>query len=167
MTGGRITIGKPLLECVPELADQPVIKKLDEVYRTGRSKTVREFPARLLREVVLQDCWFDVTWQPMRDFAGNVNGVLVSAVEVTTHVRARRSIEAAHASAENARRLTEAITSNATLGLVMTDGRQHCTFMNPAAEEIFGYKFDEVQGLNRPLHQIVHHTRPNASPYPM
>ncbi|HLL53214.1 MAG TPA: PAS domain S-box protein, partial [Myxococcaceae bacterium] len=59
------------------------------------------------------------------------------------------------------------LTDNATLGLVMMDARQHCTFMNPAAEKIFGYTFAEVQALNRPLHDVVHHTRPDGSHFPM
>jgi PAS domain S-box-containing protein len=64
-------------------------------------------------------------------------------------------------------RLTRAITDNATTGLVVMDARQHCTFLNPAAERIFGYTLAQVQEFARPLHDIVHHTRPDGRPYPM
>lgn len=37
--------------------------------------------------------------------------------------------------------------------------------MNPAAEQLTGYKFVEVQGA--PLHDFVHHTRPDGMSYPL
>src|SRR5207302_5532641 len=79
----------------------------------------------------------------------------------------RRVAESAHAAAEAAEHLTEAITNNATRRLVMTDTHNRCTFLNPAAEGILGYSLAEIQALDRPLHAIMHHTRPDGSPYPI
>lgn len=45
------------------------------------------------------------------------------------------------------------------------DERQCCVYMNPAAEELTGYRLEEVQGS--PLHNFVHHTRPDGSHYPL
>jgi PAS domain S-box-containing protein len=45
------------------------------------------------------------------------------------------------------------------------DERQHCTFMNRAAEQLTGFRLDEVRG--KPLHDFIHHTRPDGSPYPL
>ncbi|WP_420911753.1 PAS domain S-box protein [Sphingomonas turrisvirgatae] len=45
------------------------------------------------------------------------------------------------------------------------DDRQHCIFMNHAAEELTGYRLEET--LGRPLHDVVHHQRPDGSPYPL
>ena len=157
MTAGRIVIGKPLLESLPELAGTQVMAVLDDVYRTGRTHTVRELHTPLMRNGRLEDRWFDVTWQAIPDLHGHTS-ILVSAVEVTAHVTTRHQVEAAH-------RLTNVITSNASLGLLMMDARQHCTFMNPAAEDITGYRLDEVQG--RPLHDVIHHSHPDGTPYPM
>jgi PAS domain S-box-containing protein len=61
--------------------------------------------------------------------------------------------------------LLQTITQNATAGLFMVDAENHCTFMNPAAERISGFSFAEIKG--RRLHDAVHHTRPDGSPFPI
>jgi PAS domain S-box-containing protein len=69
------------------------------------------------------------------------------------------------ASADEAERRLKAITDNATLGLFLMDARQHCVFMNPAAERITGFTLAEVQG--KPLHEFIHYLHPDGTPYPM
>ncbi|WP_363351541.1 PAS domain S-box protein [Methylocystis echinoides] len=45
------------------------------------------------------------------------------------------------------------------------DERQQCVFMNPAAENLTGFTLAEVGG--RPLHDVIHHTRPDGSHFPL
>ncbi|WP_051882348.1 PAS domain-containing sensor histidine kinase [Parvularcula oceani] len=61
--------------------------------------------------------------------------------------------------------LWQAVCENATLAMFITDKRQHCIYMNPAAEALTGYSLAETKG--RPLHDVVHHTRPDGSPHPL
>ncbi len=63
------------------------------------------------------------------------------------------------------RRQLEAISNNATLALFIMDEKQRCVFMNPAAEELTGYKMDEVR--EKPLHDYVHNKRPDGTHYPL
>ncbi|HWP18380.1 MAG TPA: ATP-binding protein [Burkholderiaceae bacterium] len=57
------------------------------------------------------------------------------------------------------------VCENATVALFVMDARQHCVYMNRSAELLTGYTLEEVQG--RPLHDFVHHHRPDGSPYPI
>jgi len=58
-----------------------------------------------------------------------------------------------------------AIINNTRMAVFMMDDRQHCVFMNRAAEELTGYCFEETQG--RPLHDVIHHKHPDGRPYPL
>ncbi|MFT3765281.1 MAG: PAS domain S-box protein [Minicystis sp.] len=60
--------------------------------------------------------------------------------------------------------LTRTLTDNATAGLFLLDERGHCTFMNPAAEAMTGFRAEEIR--DRPLHDWIHHHRPDDTPYP-
>lgn len=59
----------------------------------------------------------------------------------------------------------DAILGNTTMAVFLMDERQHCAFMNKAAEQLTGYSFAETVG--RPLHDVIHHTRPDGSPFPL
>src|SRR3712207_8878375 len=67
--------------------------------------------------------------------------------------------------AEHYRRQLQVVCDNATVALFVMDDRQQCTFMNRAAEELTGFTLAEVRG--KPLHDVIHHTRPDGSPYPL
>ena len=57
------------------------------------------------------------------------------------------------------------ITNNTLQALFMTNERQECTYMNPAAIAMTGYTLAEVQG--KPLHSFIQHTRPDGRHYPI
>jgi PAS domain S-box-containing protein len=63
------------------------------------------------------------------------------------------------------RRQLETVAENATLALFIMDHEQRCTYMNHAAEVLTGFRLSELQG--KPLHDYVHHTRPDGTPYPL
>ena len=65
---------------------------------------------------------------------------------------------------DTAQRL-DVILDNTTMAVFLMDDRQHCVFMNRAAEKLTGYAFEETTG--RPLHDVIHHTRPDGSHFPL
>lgn len=278
-------IGNTVTEVFPELRHQGIIELLDSIYKTGEPYMGNEVLIKLdtHNNGTLEDVYFNFVYTPSHDSLGNVNGIMVHAVDVTFQVQARQKIEerehqyrsifdATHdailiynsdgelieanpaslkmyghthteilrlkgtnlihpddianfhkiirsATTKNTYRSTakhlrkdgttlivemsatvitykgephvmtmvrditdqrqsqeelnytnlllQTVTDNASLGLFMMDDQQHCTFMNIAAEKIIGYSFAEVQKMNKPLHDIIHHTHPDGSHYPM
>lgn len=47
------------------------------------------------------------------------------------------------------------------------DDRQQCIYMNPAAEQLTGFTLEEVLALDKPLHDIIHHTYPDGRSFPV
>lgn len=88
-------------------------------------------------------------------------GKAIRLIGTTVDITARHLAEQALAQQLS---LTRAITDNATTALVIVDEQQHCIFMNPAAERLTGYSCDEMK--DHSFHELVHHTRPDGSPYP-
>ena len=58
-----------------------------------------------------------------------------------------------------------AVTNNSTFAMFIMDEQQQCIYMNPAAEQLTGFTLAEVEG--KALHDIIHHTRPDGSHYPL
>lgn len=56
------------------------------------------------------------------------------------------------------------LLDNASVSIFLMDGEHRCLYMNPAAEKLTGYTLSETRGSH--LHDIIHHTRPDGSPYP-
>ena len=65
---------------------------------------------------------------------------------------------------ESERRLN-AVLDNATVAVVLMDCERNCIYMNAAAERLTGYALEQIQG--RRLHELIHHSRPDGSAYPV
>lgn len=81
----RWRLGEPVAEVIPELAHQGVIDRLDEVYRTGVAYRARDGRLVLGRPGRQREGFFDFTYEPRRDAAGRIDGVVVIAVETTAY----------------------------------------------------------------------------------
>lgn len=100
----------------------------------------------------------DDSTAPIQDEQGHVAG----AVLIFRDISERKQAEAAlryHLD------LTKAITDNASTAIFMVDHKGRCTFMNPAAEAMIGFTFEEING--HALHDLIHHHHPDGSAYPL
>nr|MBA2320162.1 GAF domain-containing protein [Deltaproteobacteria bacterium] len=89
---GQSPIGRPMREVFPHLVGTSFFEPFERVYETGEPFVASEVPIGLA--AIPGDRYFDVVYQPTRDGAGSIDGLVTFAFEVTTQVLARRRIEA-------------------------------------------------------------------------
>lgn len=104
--GGRQLVGKTLRDALPEFEAQGLTAIIDRVYSTGEALRFTEVPASALVDGRLKQMFFNAVLQPLRDEAGNVNGIASFAFEVTDQILAKRRAEEAEATV---RQLTESL----------------------------------------------------------
>ena len=144
-------LGKTVVESLPELEGAPFFNQLDHVYKTGQPYKGYEVKARLIRWSgnQLEDAFFDYVYQPIRNAAGEVEGILVHAVDVTDRVKVRREIDKAHERLRVAHMESQrlaAIVESSDDAIISKDLNGIVTSWNPGAERIFGYTADEIIG---------------------
>jgi PAS domain S-box-containing protein len=107
--GGRDVTGLTPRTAFPELAGSGIHELFDHVYQSGEPWLGPETLVRYDRDGTgVQDTWFDLRFEPVRDAGGRVAGVFNFAVDVTDQVRARRQTERLLADAQAARAEAEA-----------------------------------------------------------
>jgi PAS domain S-box-containing protein len=87
-------IGRPFLEILPDLADQPFAGQLRRVMETGEIIDVKESPVLFENpDGSIRETYVDYTYQPLVNSSGHRNGVLVMSFEITDRVISRRLLE--------------------------------------------------------------------------
>jgi len=91
--------------------------------------------------------------------------ILQQAVHlVKENQRLAEEKEKAEEQLQRANRQNQLILNSAGEGIYGLDSDGVTTFINPAAEKMLGYKEKEL--LGKKGHFIIHHSRPDGSPYP-
>ncbi|MCW2929822.1 MAG: putative sensor protein [Actinomycetia bacterium] len=137
--GGRDLIGCPFREALPEVVGQPRFEALRRVLETGEPCRVRGEEVRLRRHGAEPElAYIDLAYEPVRDEAGLVAGVLIFGADVSDHVRDRQRLEelanSLHRSEERYRTLFETLPH----GIVLYERDGSVIEANPAAVEVSG-----------------------------
>ena len=88
-------IGKTVREAFPDLEGQGIYPALDDAFVTGKPFLANEMLILLDRyhDGGLHQGYFDFVYQPLRDPAGEVEGIAVVITDVTAQVLARKEVE--------------------------------------------------------------------------
>jgi two-component system, NarL family, sensor kinase len=86
-------IGKLVRDALPELVDQGSLDVLNRVYQTGKTFVASAREVNLVRGGRKQTVYVDFTYYPMRNLAGEIEGILFQGIDVTEEVLARTQLE--------------------------------------------------------------------------
>ncbi len=140
-------LGKPLREALPEIEGQGLLELLDHVYRTGEPYVGSERLVRLDMngDGLLEDRYFNFVYQPSRDLRGDVEGILVHAMDVTDQVLARRRVED---SERQLRTLADSMPQQVWMadpdGFMFWCNRRWYEFTGMNPEETIGWRWQSV-----------------------
>ncbi len=154
IVGRGVLIGKTVREAFPDLDGQGIYPALDSAYATGTPFVAEEMLVKLDRiaDGVLHDGYFDFVYQPLRDPAGDVEGIAVIITDVTTLALARMSAEQrARATAEVNATL---VSQQAELEELNAHLQQQATEMEQQTEEAQAMS-EELEAVNESLRQTA------------
>ncbi|MDQ3078432.1 MAG: PAS domain-containing protein, partial [Pseudomonadota bacterium] len=141
-------VGRSAWELSPGLESTEIGAALQRVMRTREAEGL----AFLHTWPDERSAWLDVRVLPVEA------GVALFYRDVTAEIEQAQQLGA------TTQRL-DAILSNTTMAVFLMDYRQQCVYANSAAEKLTGYSYDHMRG--RPLHDVIHHKRPDGSHYPL
>ncbi|GAB3522650.1 PAS domain S-box protein [Emticicia fontis] len=99
MGKGPDIVGKPLREVMPELIteNQPFLAILEKVFKTGKEYHSSDSLAKIVKNGVMTEGYYNITYTPVFDVEGKVYAILEIAVEVTEQIQAQQALEEAEA----------------------------------------------------------------------
>ncbi len=89
---GPDVIGKSIFEVLPEIVEQGMKEKFEEVYNHGKPLVAQEFPITHNHNGNQVEGYFDFIYQPQRNLEGEIIGVAVIANEVSKTARLNQKI---------------------------------------------------------------------------
>ena len=87
-------IGKTVREVFPEVEGQEYFELLDRVYQSGEPFLAKDQEAKLHRHGKQETVYIDFGLFPVRNLAGEVDGVVFQGIDVTEQVMTRSQLEA-------------------------------------------------------------------------
>jgi PAS domain S-box-containing protein len=137
--------------------DRPAVEAaIRQAFQSGNDgRYAQEY--RLKADVPGEEPWISAWGRVLRDSNGEPVRFLGVVRDVTVPKRAERELRFQL-------QLTACITEQSTDAIVLTDTQNRILFVNPEAERIFGYTFEDFR--SRSAHEILHHSHPDGTPFP-
>jgi signal transduction histidine kinase len=156
---GRELLGKRLVDALPEVADQPLMAILHHVYDTGEpfQESAVLVPLARTEGGPIEDIYFDLTYLARRDEAGQIDGFVTYAYDVTAQVLAQRE-------REDQRQRMQRLFLEAPAAICILSGPELVyEFLNPRYQQFF----PERQLLGKPLRDALPELADHAAYYTM
>ncbi len=110
LIGHRDTVGRTVAEALPDAAQQGYVNLLNRVYRSGEPYTAHDakFVVQSTPDGPMDERYMDFVYQPIRDAIGNVTGIFVVGVDVTSRASAHAALRQSEALLREANETLEA-----------------------------------------------------------
>lgn len=142
----KSVIGMKLEDALPELEGQPFIGILKDIFRTGKTYTATEDKVELVVDGKLQTFYYNFSYKPLKNSAGEVYAIHNMAVNVTDLVEARTKIQE---SEKKYRDLADSMPQ-----FVWTcDENGKITYMNDSWYKYMGFSKDD--DVNEAIEKII------------
>lgn len=86
-------IGMPLAKALPELEGQPYLSILDGVFTSGNAYKGDTVHVKMESDGVINDCYFDFIYEPLKNEHGETVAIIVIANEVTYRINKKKKLE--------------------------------------------------------------------------
>jgi PAS domain S-box-containing protein len=146
-------VGRPVTILIPpdlQSEETQILERIRRGERIEHFETLRRRKDGTIINVSL-------TVSPLKNEAGVVIGASKIARDITESKVAQEQLR-------RALEFDQTVMLSMGEGLYTVDGDARLTFMNPAAERLFGWTLEEVVG--RGVHSLIHHTHPDGTPFP-
>ncbi|TCN57651.1 PAS domain S-box protein [Flavobacterium circumlabens] len=130
--------GMPIFDAVPELQQTKLLEEYQYVLSTGEIFTKIAQRIDLIKHDVRYRGYYDYTYKPLYDSAGDIYGVMFTLIDVTDHVIARNRLQEAEFNMRGAVELAQLGTWSidvATNGLTYSDRLIEWFGYDPAAQD--------------------------------
>jgi two-component system, chemotaxis family, CheB/CheR fusion protein len=131
--GKKDIVGKTVTDVMPELESQGYLKSLNEVYETGNSYVAKEIPIFLnTGNANTENKFLNLSYQAIKDEAGNTSGILVFAYDVTELILGRRHVK------RNADMIENMYMSSPAFVCTMMGPEHTYELVNESYQKLFG-----------------------------
>lgn len=131
LIGNRNPVGKTLKEALPEIEGQGFPEILDRVFQTGEPHVGKEMPATLARNGKMEQVFVDFNYHPLKNEAGEIEGILVFCYDVTEKVMARQKITESETRYRN-------LIYGLPAAIYVCDEKGYITSYNESAAQLWG-----------------------------
>lgn len=146
-------IGQPVTILIPPDRLTEEVEILDQIRKGQRIEHFETL--RLRKDGSLINV--SLTVSPIKNEHGEVVGASKIARDITESKKAQEELR-------RALEFDQTVMLSMGEGLFTVDVAGLVTFMNPAAQRIFGWTLDEI--LGRRMHDVTHHSHPDGTPFP-
>jgi PAS domain S-box-containing protein len=101
---------------------------------------------------------------PQLSSDGNFLGYIGGAIDTHDRKHTEQALRESEAQQSQTSKFNQSVMANMGEGLYTLDSRGLVTYINPAAERLFGWSSAEL--LGRKMHDVTHYQHPDGTPFP-